>query len=144
MPTCMKCGNLNHNAKKKKKVTEQYSQYKSSKLRGKIAVISQWLRKNWFQVLQLVHWNKQITVENTEFQGWFIHHYLYAWAGVLTATSAASFTTHRCNAPFRSPAKAAVFEQLQPASKQLLILLLFPRHCSQNCCKLVPLSLQVN
>jgi len=57
------------------------------------------------------------------------------------ATSAANFTIHRCNAPFRTPAKTAVFEQRQPASKQFLILLLFPRCCSQNCCKLVPLSL---
>lgn len=58
--------------------------------------------------------------------------------------SKASFTTHRCNTPFRSPVKAAVFEQLQPASKQLFILLFFPRHCSQNCRKLVSPSLQVN
>lgn len=55
------------------------------------------------------------------------------------ATSAANFTIHRCNAPFRTPAKPAVFEQLQPASKQFFVLLLFPRHCPQNCCKLVPL-----
>lgn len=53
------------------------------------------------------------------------------------ARAAANFTIHRCNTPCRTPAKTAVFEQLQPASKQFLILLLFPRCCPQNCCKLV-------
>lgn len=50
--------------------------------------------KNWFQVLQLVHWerNNQMTVENIKFQGWFIHNYLYAWAGVLTAKQVLQLT----------------------------------------------------
>lgn len=43
------------------------------------------------------------------------------------ATSAANFTIHRCNSAFRTPAITVVFEQLQPANKQILILLLFPR-----------------